>query len=69
MAHAVLTRYHDEKERAGFSISTISSTSALTCSRDLDAAFVLYKLDRGIEHLLVDEAQDTSPKHWAIVRA
>jgi ATP-dependent helicase/nuclease subunit A len=30
---------------------------------------VLYKLDGGIEHLLVDEAQDTSPMQWDIVRA
>lgn len=34
-----------------------------------DAAWVLYKLDGGIEHLLVDEAQDTSPMQWEIVRA
>jgi ATP-dependent helicase/nuclease subunit A len=34
-----------------------------------DAAWVLYKLDGGIEHLLVDEAQDTSPMQWQIVRA
>lgn len=34
-----------------------------------DAAWVLYKLDGGIEHLLVDEAQDTSPMQWQIVRS
>ncbi len=34
-----------------------------------DAAWVLFKLDGGIEHLLVDEAQDTSPMQWQIVRA
>ncbi len=33
------------------------------------AAWVLYKLDGGLDHLLVDEAQDTSPGQWAIVRA
>ncbi len=31
--------------------------------------WVLYKLDGGIDHILVDEAQDTSPEQWAIVRA
>ena len=33
------------------------------------AAFVLYKLDAAIEHLLVDEAQDTNFEYWAILRA
>lgn len=30
-------------------------------------AWVLYKLDGGIDHILVDEAQDTSPEQWQIV--
>ncbi|MBL8661083.1 MAG: double-strand break repair helicase AddA [Rhodospirillales bacterium] len=33
------------------------------------AAWVLFKLDGGIDHVLVDEAQDTSPEQWRIVRA
>lgn len=32
-----------------------------------DAAWVLYKLDAGIDHILVDEAQDNSPVQWAIL--
>ncbi|MGE3649498.1 MAG: double-strand break repair helicase AddA, partial [Reyranellaceae bacterium] len=36
---------------------------------DRAAAWVLYKLDGGIEHVLVDEAQDTNPDQWDIVRA
>ncbi|MFG1477059.1 double-strand break repair helicase AddA [Xanthobacter sp. V4C-4] len=31
------------------------------------ASFVHYKLDQGIDHVLVDEAQDTSPAQWAVV--
>ncbi|HSM94776.1 MAG TPA: double-strand break repair helicase AddA [Rhizomicrobium sp.] len=34
-----------------------------------DAAWVLYKLDGGLDHILIDEAQDTSPEQWKIVRA
>jgi len=34
-----------------------------------EAAWVLYKLDGGIDHILVDEAQDTSPGQWQIVAA
>ncbi|MFG1300549.1 double-strand break repair helicase AddA [Xanthobacter sp. V3C-3] len=29
--------------------------------------FVQYKLDQGIDHVLVDEAQDTSPEQWRVV--
>ena len=29
--------------------------------------WVLYKLDGGIDHILVDEAQDTSPEQWDII--
>ena len=31
--------------------------------------WVLFRLDGGIDHILVDEAQDTNPEQWAIVRA
>ena len=31
--------------------------------------WVLYKLDGGIDHILIDEAQDTSPNQWAIVKS
>jgi ATP-dependent helicase/nuclease subunit A len=38
--------------------------------RDRSAAqWVLYKLDGGIDHVLIDEAQDTSPEQWEIVQA
>jgi len=32
------------------------------------AAWVLYKLDEGIDHILLDEAQDTNPEQWEIIR-
>ncbi len=32
------------------------------------AGWVLYRLDGGIDHILVDEAQDTSPAQWAVIR-
>lgn len=33
------------------------------------AAWVHYKLDEGLDHILVDEAQDTSPEQWEIIRS
>ncbi len=36
-------------------------------SRAGAAAWVLYKIDGGVDHILVDEAQDTNPAQWSIV--
>lgn len=33
------------------------------------AEWVLFKLDGGISHVLIDEAQDTSPNQWSIIKA
>ncbi len=33
------------------------------------AAWILYKLDYGVHHILVDEAQDTAPSQWSIIDA
>jgi ATP-dependent helicase/nuclease subunit A len=33
------------------------------------ASWVLYKIDGGIDHILVDEAQDTNPAQWEIVQS
>ncbi|GHG13779.1 double-strand break repair helicase AddA [Paracoccus aerius] len=32
------------------------------------AQWVLWRLDGGIDHILVDEAQDTSPDQWRVIR-
>ena len=36
---------------------------------DGGASWALFKLDGGIDHILVDEAQDTNPDQWAVIRA
>jgi ATP-dependent helicase/nuclease subunit A len=46
----------------------ILKTSQLLNTRQ-DAAWVLFKLDGGIDHILVDEAQDTAPEQWRILTA
>jgi ATP-dependent helicase/nuclease subunit A len=33
------------------------------------AAWVLWRLDGGLDHILVDEAQDTSPAQWRVIQA
>jgi ATP-dependent helicase/nuclease subunit A len=47
----------------------IASAKRLLTHGDGAAAWVLYKLDAGLDHVLVDEAQDTAPEQWAVVRA
>jgi ATP-dependent helicase/nuclease subunit A len=68
VTHAVLTRYHDEKQRRGLLDYNDLIDKALALLANVDAAWVHYKLDLGIDHLLIDEAQDTSHKQWEIVR-
>ncbi|HEY5732405.1 MAG TPA: UvrD-helicase domain-containing protein, partial [Methyloceanibacter sp.] len=44
----------------------ILKTQALL-SRAGAAAWVLFKIDGGVDHILVDEAQDTNPEQWSII--
>ncbi|MCB1503185.1 MAG: double-strand break repair helicase AddA [Bauldia sp.] len=46
----------------------VVKTVALLSRADA-ARWVHYKLDRGLQHILVDEAQDTSPRQWQVVQA
>lgn len=36
-------------------------------ARTQSLSWVLYKLDQGIDHVLIDEAQDTNPEQWRII--
>ncbi len=56
-----------EKERRGLLDYDDLIDKALALLASIDAAWVHYKLDFGIDHLLIDEAQDTSSKQWQIV--
>jgi ATP-dependent helicase/nuclease subunit A len=70
LAHAYATLYEAEKARRGALDfpDLIARTKQLLTER-ADAAWVLYKLDGGIDHVLLDEAQDTSPEQWEILEA
>jgi len=43
--------------------------AALLLTRSDIAEWIRYKLDRRFDHILVDEAQDTNPAQWEIIRA
>ena len=67
-AAAFLPRYAEAKASRGWLDfdDLIRSTRRLLTSRDM-AQWVLFRLDGGIDHILVDESQDTSPEQWDIV--
>jgi len=67
VAYEVLSRYRKEKERRGLLDYEDLIDKTLDLLRSVDAAWVHYKLDLGIDHLLIDEAQDTGRKQWEIV--
>jgi ATP-dependent helicase/nuclease subunit A len=68
IAAEVIRRYVQEKERRGLLDydDLIEKTHRLLtqCSPN----WVHYKLDLGLDHILVDEAQDTSEKQWDIIK-
>jgi ATP-dependent helicase/nuclease subunit A len=68
IAADVIARYAKEKERRALLDYDDLIDKTLELFGRASAAWVLYKLDLGIDHVLIDEAQDTSPKQWAIVR-
>ncbi len=69
LAAPVLRDYAEHKQASGWVDygDLIARTSDLL--HDLGAAWVLYKLDGGLDHLLLDEVQDTAPEQWDIAHA
>ncbi|GGD16057.1 double-strand break repair helicase AddA [Aquisalinus flavus] len=67
LALFVYDAYEADKARRGMLDfdDLIARTAALF--HDRAATWVLYKLDQGIDHLLVDEAQDTSGSQWNVI--
>src|SRR4029077_12178515 len=67
LAEALLGHYEAGKaRRAALDFDDLVQRTSDLLSR-AGAEWVLYKLDRGIDHILVDEAQDTSPAQWQII--
>jgi ATP-dependent helicase/nuclease subunit A len=67
-AFSVLERYEQAKRaRAALDYDDLISATIRLLETGDAAAWVLYKLDGGIDHILVDEGQDTSREQWRIV--
>lgn len=70
LGFSFLSRYDDAKRaRARLDFDDLIARTADLLEESGGASWVLYKLDGGIDHVLVDEAQDTSPAQWRVIRA
>jgi ATP-dependent helicase/nuclease subunit A len=70
IAERLIGDYEDLKRaRSLLDFDDLIDRTATLLTRDKVSAWVHYKLDQGIDHILVDEAQDTSPRQWQIVKA
>jgi ATP-dependent helicase/nuclease subunit A len=65
----VLQRYQAAKENAGLLDYDDLIAGARKLLDDPGSAWVMYKLDDGLDHILLDEAQDSNPKQWGIIGA
>jgi ATP-dependent helicase/nuclease subunit A len=62
--------YEDlKRQRSLLDFEDLIARTADLLTRDGVGAWVHYKLDQGIDHILVDEAQDTSPVQWAVIKS
>jgi ATP-dependent helicase/nuclease subunit A len=68
IAAEVIGRYRAEKERRGLLDYDDLIDKTLAMLATINPSWVHYKLDLGIDHVLIDEAQDTSPKQWEVIR-
>ncbi len=69
LALPILKQYARRKDRAAHLDYDDLIAVTLKLLKDPGVAWVLYKLDGGIDHVLLDEVQDTSPDQWRIARA
>lgn len=70
LAALYVTSHQIEKDaRGALDFADLIDKTRMLLTQKVDAAWVLYKLDGGIDHILLDEAQDTAPEQWAILRA
>jgi ATP-dependent helicase/nuclease subunit A len=69
-ADFLVTAYEAEKRRRGvLDYDDLIGVTNHLLSGTRAAQWVLFKIDNGLEHILVDEAQDTSPAQWQVIRA
>lgn len=70
LAGLYIERHMAEKDaRGALDFTDLIDKTRVLLTEKVEAAWVLYKLDGGVDHILLDEAQDTAPEQWEILRA
>jgi ATP-dependent helicase/nuclease subunit A len=70
LGDALLAAYERHKEqRALLDYDDLVLRARDLLQRPGVAPWVLFKLDGGLDHILIDEAQDTNPEQWQVVQA
>jgi ATP-dependent helicase/nuclease subunit A len=67
IATSAAANYRREKQERGLLDYDDLIDKTLEMLDRVSSGWVHYKLDRGVDHVLIDEAQDTSPRQWDIV--
>src|SRR6202011_5984303 len=67
IATAAAENYRREKQERGLLDYDDLIDRTLEMLDRVSSGWVHYKLDRGVDHVLIDEAQDTSPRQWDII--
>jgi ATP-dependent helicase/nuclease subunit A len=67
IATSAAANYRREKAERGLLDYDDLIDKTLAMLSRVSSGWVHYKLDRGVDHVLIDEAQDTSPRQWDIV--
>src|SRR5579859_4836685 len=66
IATSAAANYRREKLERGLLDYDDLIDKTLAMLGKVSAGWVHYKLDRGVDHVLIDETQDTSPRQWEI---
>ncbi len=70
LSKAIYARIEERKRQLGsYEFDDLIKRASLLLRDSRATQWVLYKLDSGLSHILLDEAQDTSPAQWQIINA
>jgi ATP-dependent helicase/nuclease subunit A len=58
-----------KKQRSQLDFEDLITRTADLLTKSDVGPWIHYKLDQGIDHILVDEAQDTSPIQWSVIQS